>query len=701
MPQFYNNILVVTYEELVPSFFSSEKVLSVTSKRAEKRGYGIKRVVKGGNGHPALIEFDSLPDYIQLELGDPRKNVHVLEQFYKIDDVALRFYQDHVFDDGTYLDDDYVFKYAVNASVLQAVRFLKFAREYEIKSKGFRPLRIFQTLCSDATSFNEVLKTKYASEHSLPEHYLRFKELYQKFNEFGYKTLISAKHKNKNGLKVDDNVNELLNAIFTTDEKPSYIEVSRQYEAFLSGYTEIINKSTGEQFNSKEFPKLSQATIRNWLTLWENKVATFGKRSGNRQEWMKEFRTPATMLQSEFAGSIISVDDRQPPFIYNDERSRVWFYMGIDEGSECWTVWVNGTTKEGMILDFYRQMVRNYYEWGFNLPLEIECESSLNSNHKETFLMPGRMFKYVRIEANNARGKKIERFFRNLRYGREKKQAGWMARPFAKSESNQPGALQGEGSLKSLRKMMRSYNDIVSIALSEIEEWNNSAHSKHPEISRWEYFCSKQHPETKPINWRGILPYLGYKTPTSCNTGQIRLQQKEWLLGDNGEIYFGDSLVKLYQQVEGRQIDVYWLEGNDQKIMKALVYIDNQYICEALPKPVFKRAKAEQTENDLENYQIICKYVASIDGYINKTKGLIDEVLLIGEKPKTISDTFKINGAKVVNSEQIAVGSKQIADGSKQNIIVKENEEVEELVMPDEEEEITYIVDKKTMYDRF
>ena len=78
MPQFFNNILCVTYEELIPAFFN-ENTLKSALGRAEKRGYGIKRVVKGGNGRQALIEFDSLPADIQLSLGDPRKTEHILE----------------------------------------------------------------------------------------------------------------------------------------------------------------------------------------------------------------------------------------------------------------------------------------------------------------------------------------------------------------------------------------------------------------------------------------------------------------------------------------------------------------------------------------------------------------------------------------------------------------------------------------------
>ena len=154
---------------------------------------------------------------------------------------------------------------------------------------------------------------------------------------------------------------------------------------------------------------------------------------------MQAFKPHHSTDKPQFAGSLISIDDRQPPFKTHDGK-RVWFYMAIDLASEAFTCWVHGKTKEGIIKEFYRQLVRNYAEWGANLPDGLECESSLNKSFETTFLSEGAMFQNVRIEPNNARGKKIERYFRELRYSYEKQREGWIARPFALSESNQTGS---------------------------------------------------------------------------------------------------------------------------------------------------------------------------------------------------------------------------------------------------------------------
>jgi len=646
MPHLFNNILAVRYAELVPEFYSSVASLSTVVRRSEVRGYGMKRIIRGCYTKDALIEFDSLPQRIQEALGDPRKTGHVLEQFYNTDNKAIEYFTSYQFKDMTYIADTIQQKYITNASVLQAVALLKSAREHERITKGFSAKGIFNSLTADVASFNLVLKKQFGIEHSLPSTPTRFKPVFDKFFREGYSSLISKKHKNQNSKKVTDTVVILLNNLFAgTKHKPTATDIARQYESFLSGYLEVISQETGEIFSTTGYPKLSKGTVTSYLNQWSNKIGTYAKRSGNRQVLMQKFSPYHSLEKPKFAGEIISIDDRQPPFKYSGNK-RAWFYMGIDLGSEAWTVWVHGTTKEGLIIDFYRQLVKNYYEWGFNLPAELEAESSLNSSFKNTFLQEGRMFQTVRIEANKARAKKVERYFGKLRYEYEKQREGWVARPFAGSESNQLGSADVP---------TIPYNQIIDNSLNDIEEWNNSPHSEHKDKTRWEVFCEKQHPELKPTNYRAILPYLGYKTATSCNAGIIKLQGREWLLGDKGEIYSGENLIALMKNVEGRKVDIYWLDKNDGDVMKALVYINDQYMCEALAKPTYSRSKIGRSADDAEKRTIMSKYALTIDGYMRDQKNIIEKVMVIDETPKTLNNNFSIKRKDATQSPELTI----------------------------------------------
>lgn len=691
MPFEWNNILVVSKDELIPAFYNNEVTLRSEIYRYKDEEYGIKKVRKGGNGREMLIAFDSLRQEIKNALGDPRKISNPLELFYKVDAEAVNYFTKVFrFDDDTTLSLKHQEEYITNASVLRAAIALKSKREYERKTKGGSCKGIMKTICNDVIAFNEVLKVKHNTRHTLPASEKRFKEAYKAFeNGFNYDSLISGKLRNENRKLVTDELQELLNDMFAAqNNKPTRTEVARQYEAFLSGYVEVIDTATGEAYDPAAYKPLSESAIINWLNKWEDKIGTNKVRSGNRQQYMNDFKTYHKLVKPAFSGSILSIDDRQPPFKY-DTKNRVWFYMGIDLGSEAWTCWVHGNSKEGIIEAFYRQLLRNYTQWGINLPDGLECEISLNSSFSNTFLKDGYMFQNVRMEANNARGKRIERYFGSLRYGAEKQREGWIARPHARKESNQAGrrnALIPSKDDDLTKAPIIPYNTIVQNSLQDIMDWNNSPHSVHTDKTRWEVFMEMQHPGLKHTNWNAILPFLGYKTETSCQlNGIIHLNGEEYLLGIDGEIALGDRLINLMSKLAGKQIDVYWLDGNDKEIIKAVIYErrGTVQIGEAIKMPAYNRAVIERTEKDEEARRIMSAYENTISAYAKRRAAAINtNILVIDNRPTTLNRKFVIPGLDAYNTDA--------------------PETAEAQVLPDNDDiEYTPAPQRKSLLDRF
>lgn len=641
MPHLWNDIYVVTAAELAP-WYNNLDVLQKHITRHKDKTYGIKKVCSGGNGRQLLIAYDSLSADIKNTLGDPRKPAHLMELFYSTDNGAVDFFQTHKTEDGSPLRFALQEEYITNASVLIACARLKDAREKERRSKSISLKGVMATIVNDATSFNKTLKEKHQVEHTLPSSEKRFKIVFKNFLKpcgelpYNYASLISKKVGNQNSRKVTDPVLELLNDMFAGQNvKPTRTQIARTYDGFLQGYVEVLkDQQTGEMYDPKEFKPLSEATIISYLGSWSESIGNLSKRIGDRQKLIAQFKPHHSLQRPKFASSIISVDDRQPPFEYV-KGQRPWFYNAIDLGSEAFTCWVYGKDKKGIIVEFYRQLVRNYTEWGLNLPLEIEAESNLNSGFEKTFLMPGRMFEHVRIEANNARGKRIERYFRELRYGNEKMREGWLARPFALNEANQKGQQEDK---------LLPYNDIIENCLRDIEDWNNSPHSVQADKTRWEVFMENQNPDLKPTAWAPVLYYLGYKQPTSVNVGIIRLQGGEYLLGENGKVCVGEPLIQLMRKVEGKEVDVYWLDCNERKVLKAYVFIGDQPICEAIPKPLYNRATAERTPEDAAARETMSSYVATIDGYRKMKMNSINDVIVIDNTPRTLNRKFVMPG---------------------------------------------------------
>jgi hypothetical protein len=606
----------------------------------------IKRLRMRGPNHPALVKFNSIPhDWQKLlveTFGEPQKQIRqsLFEKHYSRDSRAIEFYTNYQLQDGKLLPDDVIDEYTLNASVLNTVERI-YTKRYELrKSLRGGVADIWTIVTNECNRFRDI------QSHTLPANAASLRRKLKDYKKEGYSALIHGNFCNKSALKVDETVNDLLNSMFAYQAyKPTATEISRQYDGFLSGYVEVINNKTGEIYDSREFPKLSQATITNWLAKWTNKAGTHTLRSGDSQLWMSKFKPYHSMKRPEFAGSIVSVDDRQPPFWY-EKGKRVWMYGAIDLGSGAITSWAFGKTKESLMLEFYRQMVRNYTEWGLNLPYELEGEMSGNSQFLNTFLAEGNMFQKTHIAANVARAKRIEPYWKPLRYGTEKKREGWIARPNALSESNQAGPEKHQ---------IIPYDNIIQDCLTDIENWNNTPHAIIKDKSCFEVLLEMQHPNMTPTNWRAFLPYLGFKTQTSCNTGIIKLNNTECLIGENGQIVFSDRLISLMAQVEGKDLDIYWLDDNYGKVLKALVYLrgTDRCVCEAISKPVYHRAKLEQTETDLEARELMSKYVASVNGFIDSKRKSIDAVTVIDNIPTTLNNKFKISGLRKSVTERI------------------------------------------------
>lgn len=645
MPHHWGNIFVVTKDELVPKYYNTFETLKSTIRRYADKPYGIKKVQKGGNGRMLLIDFDSLPMDMQNSIGDSRKMHHPLIKHYETSAAAVRFYSNFEFEDGTPLKIEAQEKYITNASVLIAISNLRDERLNDWAMKGKTGGKLMQTLWQDAITFNEFLPKLHAVTHSLPKGETHFGRVFKEFlnndsTEFNFKSLISGKERNANAKKMTDEMLQLLNDMFAgQDHKPTRSDVSDQYQAFLEGNLDIISHRTGEIYNPKEkyYKSLSDASVIGWLGRWENAIGTEAKRSGDRQKTIQKYIPSHMFTKLKESGLLLSIDDRQPPFFYNEKRERVWFYMALDVASEAWTCWVWGKSKTGLIMDFYRQLVRNYEEWGINLPLELECESSLNSSFKNTFLKNGAMFDEVTIYTHYARGKAIERKIGELRYRHEKDKVGWLARPHARKEDNQ----KSEDDFTVV-----PFENIVRQSLMDVQTWNNMAHGEKKDKSRWEFFLENQTQKTQPTNWKAFLPYIGFPEDTSCNAGIINFRSKKYVLALNSKIALGEDLLRLLTHVEGKQFTIYWLDGNDCETLKALIYHQGMLICEAIPQPGYSKSKYERADDPIHdiNRQLMSAYSTTVSAFMAERKREIDRVTIVDRRKKTLNNFFTIPG---------------------------------------------------------
>ncbi len=510
-------------------------------------------------------------------------------------------------------------------------------------------------------TFGPFLKKAHDEEHTLPESEKRFKEVYREFfkrienpyeggaHTWNYPSLISGRIRNQNRRKVTGDVMTLLNDLFAGQgHKPSRTEVKRQYDGFLDGYIQVVKSDgSGEYYEPAHYPKLSEATVVNYLEDWDNTIGSHTRRSAadNRQKLMTKFQPYHKLRRPAFAGSILSIDDRNPPFLF-EKGKRLWLYAGMDVASDAIVTVVCGKEKKDIILDFYKQLVRDHAGRGLCLPAELECESSLNSSFKDTFLVPGAMFsENVHIVANKAQSKWIERRWGMFRYddstGGEKAHPAYQGRPHARREDQQMGAGAKDNYIP--------YAQLEQDTLRRIEDWNNSPHDLYPEKSRWEVYLENQQPGLHPINWPAILPHLGYcsRSIEMPLNGVLTFQKQNFLLGRDGKVATGEGLIQLMKQVAGEYIDIYWIDGNDGLLLKALIYQDDRLICEAVPQPEYHRATIERRAAGPQEEAaraLMSAYTNTVIAYQNRRRAAINDVLVIDGREKTLNRKFVMPG---------------------------------------------------------
>lgn len=649
MPHEWNNILVVTKDELIPEFFPSWEALRKKLARDEKKAFGLRRARQGkGRGNEVLIAFDSLPEEWQRQLGDPRRKDCSMERFFWEDAEAVAFFSS--VRPGKYgnLDIKRQREYVLDASVLRAALRWRSAHYEECIKSNQSFKNTYKVLAVALDNFQAVRKSYNLSPFNLPSNPFSLKRKMERFEAEGYGSLLKGYNNNNRG-KSYEQTYDLLESMYAHQEfKPTRAEVSRQLAGFISGYVEVINRETGEVYDPKEFRQVSDRAITQFLGSWGSSSATSRKRTGNRQLRLAAFVPFEKLKHPDYAGEVISVDDRQPPFEYADGK-RMWFYLGVDLGSEAITVWVHGTDKKGIILEFYRQMVRNYAEWGLPLPAEIECESNLNADYRDTFLREGAVFNRVRIEANNARAKRCEAYWKQMRYGLEKKHADWIARPFARSESNQASAQKTK---------LVPYDKLVEQGLRDIETWNNMpcTISKENE-SRWKYFISHQHPANRrPIPYRALLPSLGFVTKSTVSmAGQVRFRKSVFLLADEGEIATGEKLIGFMQVLAGKSVDIYWLDGNDGECLAAVCCLSGmgRVVCELVEQPVTSRSKIGETEEQARNRELFARYRGTLEGYSRRRYHEIEKVAVLDHRTPATADDFRMPGLTRYEPEEV------------------------------------------------
>jgi hypothetical protein len=468
-----------------------------------------------------------------------------------------------------------------------------------------------------------------------------------------FQFLIHPNYGNDFRLKVGKETEELLNNIYVMNHKPNYTQVHKIYTEFLEGKIGLVNEDTAEIYNPAEHKPISASCVYTYVAAWENKVVTHKRRSSDKIGYNDTYRPYASLQNPDYAGSIISMDDRDLPFKTNN-GIRVKAYLAMDVASECFIGYsFHNTDKDmGLVLDCFRNMYQYLKVNNYNQPAEVEVEQHLMSTFKDGLLKEGNLFPYVRYaQAANPQEKSIERAFRRMRYGIDKQNEGWIPRPFARDEANQS---RTEDDIK----VSYTSEEVIELATNNIRIWNNQLHpdqKKNKGLTRLQVWEQKQNANLLPIDWPRLSKYLGVHTVSSVNRGEIRAFNNLYLLPTMQDVSKLDN---------GKELHCYAMQGADGSIDTMYVYKDDTYILTASKKQKWQKARIERTDADSAAMIAQQSYTAAFDKTVKTKKAALQNLIVVNNKliqnaldtpVEVIEDVVIMQDQETVNVEDMAI----------------------------------------------
>jgi hypothetical protein len=207
----------------------------------------------GGNGNEVLIRWNEIYKYQPLfieKFGNPKTAHNPMEDFFEIDGLASVWFGQYLLKDDSHIKIEQQSQYTLNASVLNALQKLYVNRTTMRKQRGNSTRGVWQSCVNDCNLFNEVLKTKYNAQHTLPRNERRLAEALKQYKIESYEYLVDNRAKNQNAAKVKDTVQ------------------TATIEQLLRKHNNFDNEQIATYYNSiavkMEWETITAATIANY-----------------------------------------------------------------------------------------------------------------------------------------------------------------------------------------------------------------------------------------------------------------------------------------------------------------------------------------------------------------------------------------------------------------------------------------------------
>ena len=583
--EYLGNIIVVTVEDLTRSD-DGEAVMSRSNydTLAHRDRINVLRPGKG-LGHPALIEWSSLPERFKEKLrakyGDPETVLNRGNDMLKIDEAARSFFAEYRLQDGSALKSDHQMEYTINASVLTHMHNLKNLQKSRRAMSGNTTPINWSAIISSCESMRELYG------HTLPKNAARLRAKLRQFEAEGYECLVSGKLMNGNSTKITEAAGRQIIA-WKRSRIPVYT-VHQIYEKFNSEAQEKGWKPLKSINTLVEFLERPEVLVQ-WKDTEQGELST-------KNLFTRKFSTiMPSVRDAVWYGDGTRLNLYYKQYTPNGYKAAcVQVYEVVDAFSEA-LIGYNISDTENF--ESMYEAVRNAIESTKFLPVELVFDNQGGTRRADAQLWLSKVATCSRPTApNNPTSKSIEAIFG--RYQAEVLHEYWYftgGNITAKSDRSRFNAEFIMSNVDSLP----TREELMSIYAECRRKWNGMRHPKY-DMSRAELYSSSVNPQSTALTdtlRREIFWLTSREECTYTNSGiTVTINKQKYTF----EVLTADGLpdVQFLSGNAGRKFIIQY-DPHDLSVVRLCTrdQYGDKFITEARPYIRNHRAMMDQEEGE-------------------------------------------------------------------------------------------------------
>lgn len=571
MFEFVDNTLCVPAKVL----YEDTGLLSYTNYKQMVYKGKLKKVVTGGNGRKAMVDFASIPDELRMQLrkrcnGKSPYQIAIqneLKPLIEQDLNAVKFFNDYIKPDGEPLSQEKRREYIANASVLKSIN------SYLMNKRGWgygRKINRWETI-SDMV--NELKSEEVP--HNLPKKPRPLRNKFDRYIKESYSSLVHGGTGNANTEKLTPVAKAWLLARWASPIEK--LTMTQLWEEFNSLADERGWKAVDDQ-----------KTIRNYIYQPEIKEQWYGHRYGELKAKEKYGYQHSTKLPTMRDSLWYSDGTKLNLFYLEDGKIQTTqVYEVMDAYSEVFLGYHVSKSE-----DFSAQFSAFKMAVQFSGHRPYECRYDNQGGHKK--LQSGDFLTKlshlsIRTQPYNGKSKTIENAFYRFQSSYLHKELGFTGQNITtkklESKANLEYVLANKHNLK-------SYDETVAAYVKRRNEWN---HAPHPLTGR-----------------PRIKMYLESHNPKAPAIGFIEMVDLFWIQRDNTVMYtaYGLTITEKKRKYtyakydENRMPDMKWHRSN----------IDRKFVVKFDPEDMSTICVFKETPTGLQ-------YVTTLDEKITVHRG--------------------------------------------------------------------------------